>query len=469
MSAQGSVLEAGAVLDGRYHIRSEVAALDVGTLYEAYDLQGDRSVDVLVFAFRAEDQSGPLAALEQSQQALAELASATLVPYEHIGVVEGYPYLVRRHVEAESLADLLSREGPLRVEGAVCVAIGLCETLSPAHRAGLVHGSLSPSSVWLVGGIQEAKDAVPEIVLTDVGLLPALRSLQSAPGQPWGRTRYLTPEQAAGEEAVHSTSDVYAIGSLFYAMLAGRPPFRSSDSSVQALQHLRQEPPSLQILVPEVPSPLAEIVEKALSKEPAARYRNAGQLAQILRTQLRVYPSLTSRPPAPIITQPAEGARLMVPAPSRSRRPPVPPVVRNYEFIDDRGWAEPRGGVDWLMAALFVAAILAVLGLLPLWRTVYERYSAPPALPTPTSLQLPSLEPGWFVDGGEAPQCSEAVPPLALDARRGAADRCHRVSAGAWMPVGPGDLYRAAEPTVGDRPFPAMILPGVGCQGPSLV
>ncbi|MGC9333164.1 MAG: serine/threonine protein kinase [Anaerolineae bacterium] len=468
MSAQGSVLEAGAVLDDRYHIRSEVAALDVGTLYEAYDLQSDRPVDVLVFAFRAGDQPGPLVALEQSQQSLAELASDTLVPYEHIGVVAGYPFLVRRHVEAESLADLLSRQGPLSVEGAVCVAIGLCETLSPAHRAGLVHGSLSPSSVWLVEGIREAKDAVPEIVLTDVGLLPALRPLQSAPGQPWGRTRYLTPEQAAGE-AAHSTSDVYAIGSLFYAMLAGRPPFRSSDSSVQALQHLRQEPPSLQILVPEVPSPLAEIVEKALSKEPAARYRNAGQLAQILRTQLRIPSLLTSRPPAPIITQPAEGARLMVPAPSRSRRPPVPPVVRNYEFIDDRDWAEPRGGVDWLMAALFVAAILAVLGLLPLWRTVYERYSAPPALPTPTSLRLPSLEPGWFVDTDEAGQCSEAVPPLALDVGRGAADCCHRVSYSAWMPVGVRDLYRAVEPTAEDRPFPAMILHGVGCRGPSLV
>ena len=398
MSVQASMLGAGTVLDGRYHLRSEGVALDVGMLYEAYDLQDQGPVDVVVVALRAQDQAEPLAELELAQQALDELDAPALVPYEQLGLVEGRPYLVRRHLEAESLADRLSREGPLDAQSAVHVVIGLCEALAPAHRAGLAHGSLSPYSVWLADGTEADGAPDPSVLVTDVGLLPALRPLQSAPDQPWGRSPYLTPEQVAGEP-VQSASDVYVIGSLFYAMLAGRPPFRSNEGPVLVLQHLRQEPPSLQVLVPEVPPPLAEIVKKALAKEPAARYRNAVQLAHILRTQLRLSPSPRPSPLPAVIKQPAARDQRVVPPPTRARRPAVRPVVRNYEFIEEEEWVEPRQGTDWLLVILFVAALLAVLGLVPLWRAVYERYSAPPALPAPASLHLPSPESAELVHG----------------------------------------------------------------------
>jgi hypothetical protein len=392
MSVQASMLGAGTVLDGRYHLRSEGVALDVGTLYEAYDLQDQAPVDVVVVARQAKDQTGPLIELEQSQQALDKLEAPALVPYEQAGLAEGQPYLVRRRLAAESLADRLSRQGPLDVQTSVQVAISLCEALAPLHRAGLVHGSLSPYSVWLAPGPGGDNASGPSVLLTDVGLLPALRPLQSASDQPWGRSPYLTPEQVAGE-SVHPASDVYVIGSLFYTMLAGRPPFRSHEGPVLVLQHLRQEPPSLQVLVPEVSPPLAEIVQKALAKEPAARYRNAGQLAHILRTQLRIPPAPKPSSLPAVILPPAARDQLVVPPPSRARRPAVRRVVRNYEFIEEEEWAEPREGADWLLVMLFVAAILAVLGLVPLWRAVYERYSAPPALPVPASLRLSGRQP----------------------------------------------------------------------------
>lgn len=411
MSVQASMLGAGTVLDGRYHLRSEGVDLDVGTLYEAYDLEDQVSVDVVVVVLRAQDQAEPLAELEQVQQAVDRLEAPALVPYEQVGLAEGHPYLVRHHLEAESLADRLSREGPLDVQRAVQIAIGLCEALAPAHRAGLVHGSLSPYSVWLAQG-PEADDAPgPAVLVTDVGLLPALRPLQSASDQPWGRSPYLTPEQVAGE-SVQPASDVYVIGSLFYTMLAGRPPFRSNEGPVLVLQHLRQQPPSLQVLVPEVSPPLAEIVEKSLAKEPVARYRNAGQLAHILRTQLRIPPALRPGLLPAIITQPAARDQLAVPPPSRARRPTVRPVVRNYEFIEEEEWAESRQGTDWLLVGLFVAALLAVLGLVPLWRAVYERYSAPPPLPVPASLRLPSREAAELV-------CSIATVESGIDQGQG--------------------------------------------------
>jgi serine/threonine protein kinase len=129
---------------------------------------------------------------------------------------------------------------------------------------------------------------------------------------------------------------VYTIGLLLYEMLSGRLPFYADNESSLAMQHLNQAPAPLQTLVPQVSPRLARIVDKILAKEPAARYRDAGQVAQI---------------------------------------------------------------IDWLMIALIIAALIAVLGLIPVWRIVYRRYAADNlpygqgASTVPSSASMPFLCP----------------------------------------------------------------------------
>jgi serine/threonine protein kinase len=309
-----------------------------------------------------------------------DLTLPELVPFEYGGLEEGQIFLVRDRVEGQPLADLLASSGPLVVNTAVDLTIRICEILAPAHRAGLVHGSLSPHSI-LVG-------SEGQVTVLDCGLLPALRASSVSTGQPWGRFPHLTPEQAAGE-SVHPASDVYVAGALLYEMLSGRRPFHADDLTVLALQHLRRDPISLQVLVPLVPPSLAQIVHKALAKEPAARYRNAGQLAHILRSQIGAW--LEPRADAQatelaVVGHLPEEEKLVVPPPPM----PLPPASRRVEFIyddveEDESWVDEPEGVDWMMVGLIVAALIAVLGLIPLWRTVYRRYASPPPVPTPAS------------------------------------------------------------------------------------
>jgi len=364
------VLSIGQVLEGRYRIVSEGARREIGAEYKAYDIQHDRLVVLLLLERRFENGGEGIERLMQAAQQVADLAWPALIPFEYAGLVDGQPYLVRAPVEGQTLAGLLARTGPLPIEAAVRIAIHLCELLAPAHRAGLVHGGLSPQCIYLTDEGQ--------LAVTDAGLLAALRPDPAPPGQPWGRFPYLSPEQAAGEK-VHPASDVYVIGSLLYELLTGRPPFWGSSETVLAVQHLHQEPPALQVLRPDVPLPLAQIVHKALAKEPAARYRHAGQLAHILRAQL-----------APWLAEPAPPVQ--VPArPAPPIRPPTPyPSAGVYGPDAEAGdWAEEPEGVDWLMIALIIAALVAVLGLIPLWRAVYRRYSAPQPSPAAVLYCLP--------------------------------------------------------------------------------
>ena len=84
---------------------------------------------------------------ESAIQAVADLAQAEMVPYDHIGLVQGQIYLVHRHLEGQTLSELLTTTGFLDSSSVVSIASQVCNALAPAHRAGIVHGGLSPYSV----------------------------------------------------------------------------------------------------------------------------------------------------------------------------------------------------------------------------------------------------------------------------------------------------------------------------------
>lgn len=385
MTSEERILETGTILEDRYRLLSEGISCDLGTAYDAYDTSRDRQVLLLVLSPQWGSEADALSRLQEIQQIVTRVGPPELIPFEHAGIVNGQLYVVRIPAEDQTLANLLAEHQRLDLGLVVDITIRLCEALAPAHRTGLVHGSLSPHSVMVRQTASTAGVSSPTVTVVDFGLLPALRSTDSSQGRPWGRMPYLSPEQAMGAQ-LHPPSDVYVIGCMLYEMLTGRPPFQADDATVLALQHLRQEPPSLEILVPDTPAALAQIVHTALAKEPAARYRNAGQLAQILKSQ--VAPSLISRQPEP----PAD---YQVPVPQRVvvPPPPTPPVAEGWSSTDIYAlegpvdWTEEPAGVDWLLIGLAILALVAVLGLIPLWRTVYQRYRTPSPATSPDAYQ----------------------------------------------------------------------------------
>ena len=239
--------------------------------------------------------------------------------------------------------------------------------------------------------------------MTDFGIARAISEATVGGGeQVWGTPHYFSPEQARGLKATPS-SDVYSLGIILYELLTGQLPFSAESHTALALKHIQEEPPRAGEINPSIPQQLDDILAKVMSKEPVQRYRTAGQFGRILATYRqrgfedtaalatpRGYtteyfprPPRSNQPvvddqPTPSRAVPIRDAEQPTPVPQstpaqQSTPIRVQPVAYEPPLIDDVEEEPAEPEFDWVAVSLGIIALIAVLGLIPLWYAVYIR------------------------------------------------------------------------------------------------
>src|SRR5262249_34292958 len=151
--------------------------------------------------------------------------------------------------------------------------------LAAAHAHGLVHRDVKPSNILLEDGVERVK-------LTDFGLARAAADASlTQSGVLAGTPQYMAPEQALGE-AVDHRADLFSLGSVLYAMCAGRPPFRAETTMAVIRRVCDERSRPLREVNPGVPAWLAAIVERLHAKDPARRFATAAEVAELLGMHL---------------------------------------------------------------------------------------------------------------------------------------------------------------------------------------
>jgi serine/threonine protein kinase len=181
------------------------------------------------------------------------------------------PWFAMAYVPGESLAERLQREGRLPAGEVRRILLALLDALTHAHGEGVVHRDLKPENVLL------ARDG--RVVLTDFGV--AARPSHDDPRRnaaDVGTPLWMAPEQFAGEHAIDGRTDLYALGALGFAMLAGRPPFGGPSARAVAVAHLMGDAPSLAALAPLAPRAMTAALQRCLAKDPVDRWENAAAL-----------------------------------------------------------------------------------------------------------------------------------------------------------------------------------------------
>ena len=268
MSAALRDILQSALGDG-FRLERELGGGGMSRVFIARDLALDR--DVVVKVLSAESSAGVSAdRFRREIQLIAKLQHPHVVPIISAGAAEGVLYYVMPFMGGETMRARLTREGPLPIADAARILREILDALSFAHRHGVIHRDIKPENVLLEAG---------HAVMADFGIAKALR--ESGPmtsvGVSLGTPAYMAPEQATADPTADHRADLYAVGVLAYEFLVGTPPFTGSAQQL-IVAHLTTPAPALKGQRSDVPDALAELVARALEKDPAARPQSAQEM-----------------------------------------------------------------------------------------------------------------------------------------------------------------------------------------------
>ncbi|HEX5005422.1 MAG TPA: protein kinase [Gemmatimonadales bacterium] len=281
-------------LESRYAIEREIGHGGMAVVYLARDLRHDRTVAVKVLQPQLAEQLGAERFVREIRVA-ARLHHPHLLPLYDSGDADGFLYYVAPFVEGGSLRDRLTREGRVALGPALRLAREVADALDYAHRQGVVHRDIKPENILLEDG---------HAIVADFGVARALESAGAdkltGTGLAVGTPAYMSPEQTS-ENPVDGRSDIYALGSVLYEMLAGQTPFVANSLLALLAKRLQGPAPDLRSAGLEVPLVVERLVARSLTLRPDDRFQTAAEFGAAIHAAERETGQAIS---APTATQP---------------------------------------------------------------------------------------------------------------------------------------------------------------------
>ena len=264
-------------LGDRYAIERQVGEGGMATVFLARDIRHNRRVAIKVLREDVTQRMGVERFLREIRTT-ATLSHPHIVPLLDSGDVDGIAYYVMPFIEGESLRDRLDREAQLSVADAVRIACDIASALDYAHRHGFVHRDVKPANILLHENRALVADFGIALMLEGSS---GVRLTES--GMSVGTPQYMSPEQAMGERHVTGRTDVFALGSMLYEMLAGEPPFTGETAQTIVAKMMTTSPVPIRDLRPTVPAYVAAAIDGALQKVAADRFGTAAEFGDALQ------------------------------------------------------------------------------------------------------------------------------------------------------------------------------------------
>jgi serine/threonine-protein kinase len=348
------MISPGVSLGGRYRLDERIAGGGMGDVWRGTDEVLGRTVAVKILLPALLDEPGFAERFRGEARTMATVNHPGVVDVYDYGSDQQLAFLVMEYVEGDALSRTLSRVGRLTPARTMALVAQAADALQAAHANGIVHRDVKPGNLLVRPN--------GTLVLTDFGIArSALVGQLTVAGAVLGTASYISPEQAAGATAT-AASDIYALGVVAYQCLSGHRPFDGATPLEIAMKHVRDTP---RPLPGDIPPAVRAIVERALAKDPNARWPTAAAMAAVARqaaSSLSVHhpmgngtaPTMQNRPQSggpvqnrpqsggPVQNRPHSGAPSSGPPghpASGQARPPYPPVPRPVSGAQARGAA----------------------------------------------------------------------------------------------------------------------------------
>ncbi|HEX9942535.1 MAG TPA: protein kinase [Thermoanaerobaculia bacterium] len=267
--AAGRHVEVGQRLADRYDILAEIGRGGMGKVYKAQDVALNELVAIKTL-LAPEDRSHGEDRLLRELQICRRISHPNVVRVFDLGRFEGGIFITMELLQGDLLDRFISAKSPEPLERIRFFLSEIAAGLAEAHSLGIIHRDLKPSNVMVVG---------KRLKILDFGIarMAGLDTKLTRAGAAVGSPMYMSPEQLMARPLDHR-SDLYSLGIVAYALIAGREPFKHESPTVVGLKRLQEELPDIRRFRPDLPEPWLALLDRLLAKKPAERYGSAEEV-----------------------------------------------------------------------------------------------------------------------------------------------------------------------------------------------
>jgi serine/threonine protein kinase/pSer/pThr/pTyr-binding forkhead associated (FHA) protein len=272
---------------GTYRIDRYIGVSSLSSVYKATDVRLERDVGLkILLPERAAEPSARQAFLEEAR-VLSRLEHPNLVSVMSYNTISNEYFMVMELVTGGTLRSVLLRlsdQGKMmELEDAIDMVIQLANGLHYAHQQGLIHRDIKPESVTLkaegvVGPIQRYTPVLTDFTVARTTLIEDIHEMDGTQNT----YPYLSPEACRGDR-IDIRADIYELGTTFYEMLTGRPPFQPRSITEAVRMHTREPVIRPSEFRPDIPAEIEAVIMRSLAKQPADRYQTAIDMARALQ------------------------------------------------------------------------------------------------------------------------------------------------------------------------------------------
>lgn len=273
------MIHKGDKLGSRYKIIEQIGEGGMGQVFLAFDLILERNVAIKVLKEEQAIEKNVIKRFEREAEATTRLNHPNIVSAYDVSTSSSqqqYHYIVMEYIDGITLRDYITTKGNLSYSEATDILKQLVDAIAHAHENGIIHRDIKSQNVMITkSGVVKLNDFGIALAANEVSLTQTNSIL--------GTAYYLSPEQVKGEKATEQ-SDIYALGILYYEMLTGNLPFKGDSVVEVAMNHLKNNVPSVREFNPVIPQSIENILKCATAKRKENRYKTALEMKADLET-----------------------------------------------------------------------------------------------------------------------------------------------------------------------------------------